>query len=63
MKDKTTLIISHRVSSVAHCDQIFVLDEGTVLEQGTHESLMKDENSSYAVLYRKQLTEEDEVMD
>ena len=35
MKDKTTLIISHRVSSVAHCDQIFVLDDGKVLEQGT----------------------------
>jgi len=63
MKDKTTLIISHRVSSVAHCDQIFVLDEGTVLEQGTHESLMKDESSSYAVLYRKQLTEDNEVVD
>ncbi len=63
MKDKTTLIISHRVSSVAHCDQIFVLDEGTILEQGTHESLMKDESSSYAVLYRKQLTEDYEVVD
>ncbi|MDE0772976.1 MAG: ABC transporter ATP-binding protein [Salibacteraceae bacterium] len=62
MKDKTTLIISHRVSSVAHCDQIFVLDDGTVLEQGTHTSLMTDENSSYATLYRKQLTEDNEVV-
>ncbi|MFT6441396.1 MAG: ATP-binding cassette subfamily B protein [Salibacteraceae bacterium] len=62
MKDKTTLIISHRVSSVAHCDQIFVLDDGTVLEQGTHASLMTDENSSYAMLYRKQLTEDNEVV-
>jgi len=44
MKDKTTLIISHRVSSVAHCDQIFVLDDGKVLEQGTHESLLKNES-------------------
>ena len=62
MKDKTTLIISHRVSSVAHCDQIFVLDDGTVLEQGTHTSLITDENSSYATLYRKQLTEDNEVV-
>tara|TARA_B110000879_G_scaffold62695_1_gene88136 strand:+ start:2348 stop:4147 length:1800 start_codon:yes stop_codon:yes gene_type:complete len=62
MKDKTTLIISHRVSSVAHCDQIFVLDDGTVLEHGTHASLMTDENSSYAMLYRKQLTEDNEVV-
>jgi len=62
MKDKTTLIISHRVSSVAHCDQIFVLEDGTVLEQGTHASLMTDENSSYATLYRKQLTEDNEVV-
>ncbi len=61
MKDKTTLIISHRVSSVAHCDKIFVLDDGKILEQGNHASLMADENSSYAELYRKQLTEEKEI--
>ena len=63
MKDKTTLIISHRVSSVAHCDQIFVLDDGKVLEQGTHESLLKNESSAYAELYRKQLTEEQEALE
>ena len=63
MKDKTTLIISHRVSSVAHCDQIYVLDDGKVLEQGTHESLLKNESSAYAELYRKQLTEEQEALE
>lgn len=63
MKDKTTLIISHRVSSVAHCDQIFVLDDGKVLEQGTHESLLKNESTAYAELYRKQLTEEQEALE
>ena len=61
MKGKTTLIISHRVSSVAHCDQIFVLDDGKVLEHGNHETLLANENSAYFELYKKQLTEEAEI--
>lgn len=56
MKDKTTLIISHRVSSVQHADQILVFDDGRVVEQGNHASLL-EQNGIYASLYRKQALE------
>ena len=39
-KNKTTLIIAHRLSTAANADQIIVLDKGVVIEQGTHESLL-----------------------
>ena len=41
MKNRTTLIIAHRLSSVIDCDRILVLDKGAVVEQGTHESLLQ----------------------
>ncbi len=59
MKGKTTVIISHRVSSVKHVDQIIVLDHGTIVEQGTHTNLLKAEGVYYS-LYQKQLLEEDQ---
>ena len=40
MVDRTTIIISHRVSSVKHCDEILVIDDGRILEQGSHDELM-----------------------
>ena len=39
-KDKTTLIIAHRLSTAANADNIIVLDQGTIIEQGTHQSLL-----------------------
>jgi ATP-binding cassette subfamily B multidrug efflux pump len=56
MKEKTTLIISHRISSVKHCDQIIVLENGVIAEQGNHDSLLR-ENGIYAGLYAQQLLE------
>lgn len=56
MAGKTTIIISHRVSSVKHCDEIIVLDQGKMIEKGTHDSLLK-EKGFYADLYAKQLEE------
>ncbi|WP_433553467.1 ABC transporter ATP-binding protein [Micromonospora zamorensis] len=50
---RTVLLISHRFSSVRNTDRIYVLDQGRVIEQGTHEALM-DENGSYARLFRVQ---------
>lgn len=41
MQGRTTFIIAHRISSVKHCDQIFVLDEGEVEQQGTHDQLLQ----------------------
>jgi ATP-binding cassette subfamily B multidrug efflux pump len=56
MKGKTTVIISHRVSSVRNADQIIVLDEGQVVESGSHNSLM-EKNGVYRELYKKQVEE------
>lgn len=56
----TTLIISHRVSSVKHADHILVMDEGEILEQGNHSELIGLQGA-YAELHEKQLLEETEA--
>jgi ATP-binding cassette subfamily B protein len=53
------LIVSHRVSSVKDADHIIVLDEGRIVERGTHDSLLAH-GGYYADLYRRQ-TIEDEI--
>ncbi|HEX7809886.1 MAG TPA: ABC transporter ATP-binding protein, partial [Thermoanaerobaculia bacterium] len=53
---RTALIVSHRVSSVKDADQIIVLDDGRVVERGTHESLL-EKGGYYADLYRRQTIE------
>lgn len=54
---KTVFIISHRVSSVQHADNILVLDDGRIAEQGSHAELMRIQGAYYQ-LYQKQLQEE-----
>ena len=54
MKGRTTVIISHRVSSAKLADKIIVLDDGGIVEQGTNESLLA-QNGVYKELYDKQL--------
>lgn len=56
-KNKTSVIISHRVSSVKDADQILVLEDGRKIEFGTHEELIKL-SGSYCDLYNKQIAEE-----
>jgi len=58
MRGRTTILISHRVSTVRGADQIFVIERGRLAEQGTHESLLALDGY-YADLYRKQLLEEE----
>ncbi|GAA4446751.1 ABC transporter ATP-binding protein [Ravibacter arvi] len=58
MKDKTSVIISHRVSSAKLADKIVVLDEGKIVESGTHESLM-NKGGVYFELHEKQLKTEE----
>jgi len=57
-KGRTVLIVSHRVSSVKDADHIIVLDDGRIVERGTHEALVAHDGY-YAELYRKQTLEEE----
>ena len=54
--NKTTIIISHRASSLKHAHQIIVLDKGAIIEQGSHTDLL-NLDGEYASVYKKQLTE------
>jgi ATP-binding cassette, subfamily B, multidrug efflux pump len=56
--ERTTVLISHRVSTVRHADCIYVLDHGRVVERGTHDELIAG-NGYYADLHQKQLLEEE----
>jgi len=58
MQDRTTIFISHRVSTVRNADQIAVLHGGRIVELGTHEQLLS-RNGYYTDLYNKQLLEEE----
>jgi ATP-binding cassette subfamily B protein len=54
----TVILISHRISTVQHADHIIVLDNGELVESGTHDELLA-KDGLYAALYRKQLLEEE----
>ncbi|WP_274361888.1 ABC transporter ATP-binding protein [Paenibacillus thermotolerans] len=58
MKDRTTIIIGHRISSVRRAEQIIVMDEGRIVERGTHEQLLRL-GGIYADMYHKQLMDEE----
>jgi ATP-binding cassette subfamily B protein len=60
MKGRTSIIISHRVSSAKLADHIIVLNEGNIVEQGSHESLLS-EGGMYKQLYEKQLRSDEYI--
>ena len=55
MAGKTTVIISHRVSSVKHCNNIIVLEDGAILEQGSHDELLSKKGAYFEVNEQQQL--------
>ena len=57
-KNKTTFIISHRVSSAKNADKIIILDEGEIIQQGPHNQLI-NEKGYYKELYEQQLLEKE----
>lgn len=57
MKERTSIIIAHRISTIKEADHIIVLDEGEIVEEGNHTDLL-EKNGLYAEMYRKQLLEE-----
>ena len=57
-KEKTTIIVSHRVSSAKNADKIIILDEGQIIQEGSHNQLVNQEGY-YAELYAKQLSEKE----
>jgi ATP-binding cassette subfamily B protein len=58
MRQRTSIIVAHRISTVRDADQIFVLDHGRIVERGDHDGLVA-RGGLYATLYRKQLLEEE----
>ena len=57
-KDKTTIIVTHRVSSAKNADKIIILDDGKIIQQGSHNQLLNQEGY-YQELYNKQLSEKE----
>nr|WP_121273520.1 ABC transporter ATP-binding protein [Pedobacter schmidteae] len=58
MKNRTSILIAHRISTIKNADKIIVLEEGKIIEQGTHTQLLAHEGA-YAEMYQNQLLEEE----
>jgi subfamily B ATP-binding cassette protein MsbA len=55
MKNRTSIVIAHRLSTIKHADQILVIDEGEIVERGTHQELIKKKDGLYKKLHNMQM--------
>jgi len=62
MRERTSIVVAHRISTVKDADEILVLDEGRIAERGTHQALL-EQGGLYASMYRRQLLEEELEVD
>ena len=53
-EQRTTLTVAHRLSSITHCDLIVVLDQGQIVEQGTHNELLRRKGGVYSQMWEAQ---------
>jgi ATP-binding cassette subfamily B protein len=58
MRERTVIIVSHRIATVRRADQILVLHDGRIVERGTHDALIRHDGL-YAELHRTQLLEDE----
>jgi ATP-binding cassette subfamily B multidrug efflux pump len=55
-KDRTSIVIAHRLATIKQADKIIVMDKGFIVEEGTHAELLDKENGYYKNLYDKQFS-------
>ncbi len=56
LQDRTSFIIAHRLSTILNSDKICVLEDGKIIQMGSHEELVKDKDGLYAHLYQMQFS-------
>ena len=59
MQDKTVFVIAHRLSTIQNANRIIVINEGQLVESGTHDELMQIENGKYKALYDMQFNRQE----
>ena len=62
MQDKTVFVIAHRLSTIQNADKIVVINQGEIVETGTHEELLSIENGVYQTLYNMQFKHQEEAV-
>ena len=61
MKNKTVFVIAHRLSTIQNADKIVVINQGEIVEVGTHEDLLHIDNGAYKALYEMQFKQQEQT--